>query len=485
MFLYVIRRIIWFIPTLLIIILLGFIISVNAPGDPVERMIGSTGLSGESKAGGAALLQQKKIWRHKLGLDLPVFYFSFQPASYPDTLYRIYDTQERTMLERLLDQTGNWEAVSNYYESLGEFQTELIHASDSGFVNGLTGAGSKEETIFLLNTLMLSFDKNQIAELTAKLKELIFSCQNTALKNSYLKLEVSQQKMYANTSVWKNYIPVMNFFIHNQFHRWLLGDGQFSKGILRGDFGISYYTKGPVSEVIYKKIGWSLFFSLFSILLAYLVSIPVGVRAARNIGSKFDNLSSIILFMLYALPSFFVAVVLLMTFANPDVLGWLPASGIKPATGYPEQAGIFDKIRISLPHLIIPLVCYSYSSFAFISRLVRSSMAETMQMDFIRTAYAKGLPENRIIWHHGFRNSLFPLITVFANVFPSVIGGSVILETIFTIPGMGYESYLAIATQNHPVIIAILTLTSILTLTGYLVADVLYVLADPRVRIHA
>jgi peptide/nickel transport system permease protein len=181
------------------------------------------------------------------------------------------------------------------------------------------------------------------------------------------------------------------------------------------------------------------------------------------------------------MPSFWLATLLLMTFANPDVFHIFPASGIKPAAGYPDGASIFEKIKITLPYIILPAICYTYSSFAFLSRTMRVSMIEVIGQDYIRTARAKGLPENKVIWKHAFRNSLLPIITVFANIFPAAIGGSVILESIFTIPGMGSETIFAIQNNNYPMIIAVLTITGFLTLVGYLISDILYALVDPRI----
>jgi peptide/nickel transport system permease protein len=281
---------------------------------------------------------------------------------------------------------------------------------------------------------------------------------------------------------WKNYVPALHFYGNNQYHRWLFGDGRvYSSGIIRGDFGTSYQTKDAVSKTIFQRIGWSLFFTLVSVIIAYLVSIPIGVRAAQKRGERFDKISSVVLFSLYTWPNFFVAILLLMHFANPEVLDVFPASGVKPAEGYPEGASLFEKIKLSFPHLIIPLICYSYSSFAFLSRIMRGSMIENIGMDYVRTARAKGLTEGKVVWKHAFKNSLLPVITIFAAVFPAAVGGSVILESIFTIPGMGLEAFQAIAYQNYPMIIAVLTLTSVLTLIGYLVSDILYAMVDPRI----
>ncbi|MGZ6540057.1 MAG: ABC transporter permease, partial [Bacteroidia bacterium] len=232
---------------------------------------------------------------------------------------------------------------------------------------------------------------------------------------------------------------------------------------------------------IYSKIGWSLFFSMLSVILAYAVSIPVGVKAAAKRGSRFDKISSLTLFILYSMPSFWLATLLLMTFANPDVVHLFPASGVKPALGYPDGASLFEKIKISFPYIILPAICYTYSSFAFLSRTMRVSMIEIISQDYIRTAHAKGLSEKIVIWKHAFRNALLPIITVFANVFPAAIGGSVIIESIFTIPGMGSETIYAIQNNDYPMIIAVLTITAFLTLVGYLISDILYAIVDPRI----
>ncbi|HUM48384.1 MAG TPA: ABC transporter permease, partial [Chitinophagales bacterium] len=168
---------------------------------------------------------------------------------------------------------------------------------------------------------------------------------------------------------------------------------------------------------------------------------------------------------------------------NTDVLHWFPASGIKPITGYPSGAGFFQKAKLSLPYIILPAIAYTYGSLAYLSRIMRVSMLEIINQDYIRTARAKGLSGYAVIYKHALKNALLPVITVFANIFPAAIGGSVILETIFTIPGMGLETYLAIQTQNYPVVIGVFTLTGMLTLIGYLLADLLYAFVDPRISL--
>ncbi|MBK6834696.1 MAG: ABC transporter permease [Bacteroidetes bacterium] len=486
---YIGKRILVFLPTLFVITLLGFIIAINAPGDPVEKMVSAASSSGELGKQSISQQEQKLFWRKKLGLDLPVFYFSISSLAAPDTLYRVYDKNENTALNRLLDKYGNWNEISNYNLACTQFYDLVIATSvDTAGLSEQQQNKLYDEIVqlkFEVQALKSAFTTEAIEAKFTTIKQIIEkNVSLNKLQTSYTNLTASYQKIKSNSSVWKNYIPAINFYgFKNQYHRWLFGDGEFSKGIVRFDFGISYVSKQPVGEIISTKITWSLFFSLCSVFLAYIISIPIGVRSAQKRGGAFDRTSSLIIFMLYSLPAFFVAFLLMLLFANPNVLSILPSSGVKPVEGYPEGASFFECARLSLPYIILPLICYTYSSFAFLSRTIRGSMLEVLEQDYIRTARAKGLSDNKVIWKHAFKNSLFPLITIFANIFPVAIGGSVILETIFTIPGMGLELYNAIAAQNYPIIIAVMTLTGILTLIGFLVSDILYVLVDPRVRL--
>jgi peptide/nickel transport system permease protein len=483
---FILRRVLIFIPTLLVITLLGFVISINAPGDPVERMVVAAQSGGEVGSQTINQMEQRREWRQKLGLDLPVFYFSLSSLSRPDTFYRIYDKSEKEALDRLIDKHGNWPVIQEYYKSIGRFyDSQVVFSPDTNMTRGYERNAVLEvmnQIKFESSALKASYEKNIIEAKFAKINSLLekypFIQQ---YRKPFAAVYEKYQAIEKTETPWKNYVPVLNFYSMNQYHRWLIGDGVFSKGLWRGDFGISYLTKQPISDVIYEKIGWSMMFALLSVILAYLVSIPVGVKAASKRGSRFDRSSSLVLFMLYSMPSFWLATLLLMTFANTDNLFWFPASGVKPVTGYPPDAGFFDKVRLSFPYVILPAICYTYSSFAFLSRTMRVSMIETVGQDFIRTARAKGLTERTVIWKHAFRNSLLPIITVFANIFPAAIGGSVILETIFTIPGMGSEAISAIQNNNYPMIIAVLTITGVLTLIGYLVSDILYALVDPRI----
>lgn len=483
-----------FLPTLVAITLISFVIIINSPGDPVERLVVAAQSNNEFGSQSASQEEQKKFWREKLGLNLPVFYFSLASLAESDTLFKISDKNEKNALGHLSSEYGNWEEISFFYCSL----KRLNQAHGLIQVDSATGkTNSQNDTRDQLNiayfeslSLRSCFQETVIQSKFSNLEKIYR--EDTVfepLLSRLLEAQLAYKAMKSKATPWKKYVPVLFFYPENQYHRWIFGDGNslsgsnsvFTKGIIRGDFGTSYQTKQPVSELISSKIGWSLFFSMMAVVLGYLISIPLGVHSAVKKGSLFDRSITLFLFILYSIPSFWLATLLLMTFANPDMFFIFPASGVQPIEGFGINASFGEKLVGTLPYLILPLICYTYSSFAFLSRTMRVSMLETIPMDYIRTARSKGLPEKLVIFKHGFRNALLPLITVFANIFPSAIGGSVILETIFTIPGMGYGAFTAIANQDYPVIIAILTISGILTLVGYLVSDILYALVDPRI----
>lgn len=492
---YLLKRILFFIPTLLIISLLAFIISLQAPGDPLDRMVSAQENGGEFQAQSANTLKEKERWRKKLGLDLPVFYFSISNAATPDTLYRIYDDNLRTASKRLINTYGNWDAIAAWQRALNELHNVLfdinaahIAAVDSNFSN------ANRDTIIemdrTVSALLVAYEETMVdMKLHYLQKTLTTHDYFTPADQAITKTVSAWENVKTNATRGKIYVPAIHFYGYNQFHRWIFGDGNWitgkgavdCKGWLRGDFGYSYETKLPVGNVIGERIRWSLLFTLISVTLAYIISLPIGIRAAAKKDSVFDRTSSVILFVLYSMPTFWVATLLLMTFSNPLALHIFPASGIQPVTGIPEGTSWLEAVRMRLPYLVLPTIAYTYSQLAFLSRITRVSTLEIIGQDYIRTARAKGLSEGTVIYKHAFRNALLPIITVFSNIFPLAIGGSVILETIFTIPGMGQQVFHAILTKDYPVIITVFTLTGILTLIGYLIADILYAIADPRI----
>ncbi|MEC8611007.1 MAG: ABC transporter permease [Bacteroidota bacterium] len=492
---YIAKRILIFIPTLVAISLLAFIINVSAPADPVEKLANSADKEGAANQQSNASKKIKQDLRKKLGLDLPVFYFSFGKQSDCDTLYRVADKDHAACLSELSHYYGNWNDVSDYFHQL--MLTQLSHSQ----LDLNTIFTSNQDSI-----LSFSLSKNEINDIITKSNFAINAMLETAkpevlqtkfdsltflynkfeflapVKTEFERTKAAYDKMLTQKSSWKSYIPnIIWYGSKNQYHFWLFGDGNQRKGVVRGDFGFSYIDSQPINTKIWSKVWISFSFSILSVIFAYIISIPLGIFSAYKKDSRFDRVSSIIVFVLYSMPGFFIGVLLLYTFANPDTLRWFPVSGIQDPTLFDSDWSFTQKFSHRAPYFILPLITYTYSSFAFLSRIMRVGVIDVFSQDYIRTARAKGLGERTVVLKHALRNSLLPIITVFANIFPLAIGGSVIIETIFTIPGMGFEIYNSILNSDYPMIVAVFTIIGFLTMVGYLVADILYAVVDPRI----
>jgi len=462
---YLLRRVLFFLPTLLLITLLSFFISQSAPGDPVEQMLaGRAGGGGDQLAERQVTRQAYLDKRRELGLDLPIFYFSVAPLAEPETLHRIPEVPVQDALRRLLYRFGNWQAIQAYYHALLRLDSAFYAVpSDSSWRD-------RTEARALLTLLPQEKDYQEILYKLHQLKSRL----PASLKPYLAAVQEAAEALPRTAQRWKVYVPTLHWYgTQNQYHRWLVG-------LLQGDFGFSYQDKRPISSKLGDAVRWSLVINFISILLAYVIAIPLGVVSAVRRDTWQDRTVSLVLFMLYSLPSFWVGTMAIVFLCGGDYLAIFPPGGVQS----PEHSAdwpLWDRLLDWAYHLVLPVLVYTYGSLAFLSRQMRVALLEALQQDYVRTARAKGLPEKLVIWKHAFRNSLIPIITLLASVFPAMISGSVILETIFSIPGMGFLSYGAMVARDYPVIIAVFTIGAVLTLVGILVADVLYAVVDPRI----
>jgi peptide/nickel transport system permease protein len=246
------------------------------------------------------------------------------------------------------------------------------------------------------------------------------------------------------------------------------------------DLGVSFSTdRRPVADKILERLPITILLNLLSLLLILVVAIPLGVLSAVRQDSLFDRVAGVVVFIGFAVPTFWLALLLMILFGVH--LGWLPISGIRSLNSeyLPPGMALWDLIR----HLILPVLLAAFGGLAGLSRYMRANMLEVIRQDYILTARAKGLSERVVIYRHALRNALLPVITILGLSVPGLIGGSVIFETIFAIPGMGQLFYMAVMARDYPVVMGILFIGAVLTLFGNLIADVSYALADPRIRV--
>ena len=477
MLVYVLRRLMIAVPVMVAISLGAFLLMNAMPGDPVDRWLASGGNT--LKSSPAALQSEKQRIRSQLGLDLPLFYVSLASWAHPDTLYKVTNAKKRIWMGRLLENSGNWAAVERFGHAAWAYAEGVQHS---------------EQGEYLKKRLSRIVQISDLSEMRQHLDSLYGKASNGCLLSTDL---CAHQVIFleafdnlASGSQWKTWIPWVHFHRENRYHRWLFGDGNWwtgkggthSKGLLRGDWGWSIRTREPVGSRLMGRIGWSVFFTLLGIVLALAISLPLGAWMARKANRSFDRWTGALVLLLYSIPVFVAAVALLMLFANPDYFSWFPVAFFD-SDRLPPQASTWDKLLALLPHLVLPLVTYIYGAFAFLSRTIRIAVIEVLPANFIQTARAKGLSEPRILFRHALRNALLPVVTILAHVLPAALGGSVLIESIFSIPGMGREMVMAVGYRDYPVVIAIVTLSGLFSIIGYLLADLTYAWADPRIRL--
>jgi len=254
------------------------------------------------------------------------------------------------------------------------------------------------------------------------------------------------------------------------------------KRIFTLDFGFSYKDHRNVWDKIAERLPITIQLNIISIFLVYLIATPCGIYSSTHEGSFADKILTVGFFFLYSLPSFWVAVLLIMLFGGGDFWDVFPVYGISSIGS--ETMGLLPWLIDRMWHMVLPVVCLTYGGLAYLSRLTRAAMLEVIREDYVRTARAKGLRERVVIFKHAFRNALLPLITLLAFLLPSMFGGSVIIESIFSVPGMGQLGFESVLSRDYPVIMAITAISALLTLIGLLISDILYAALDPRIKLE-
>ena len=255
--------------------------------------------------------------------------------------------------------------------------------------------------------------------------------------------------------------------------------GRWVSRLIRLDFGTSFQDDRPVLDKILERIPITLFIELLSLILIFVFAIPIGVASAIRKDSLLDKGVTFFVFLGFAAPGFWIALLLMEFFGVR--LGWLPVSGIQTFGSETLPWGI--RLVDMAKHLVLPVFVSAFGGLAGLSRYMRGNMLNVIRQDYIRTARAKGLPERSVIYKHALRNALLPVVTILGLSLPGLIGGSVITEEIFGIPGMGRLFFDGVMARDYPVIMGILFIGAILTLLGNFLADLAYGWVDPRIRL--
>jgi peptide/nickel transport system permease protein len=468
-----VKRLVLFVISLSGIIIIGFYLTRAIPGDPVKRMLG---VANPSEAG------KNKISSHqydelyyKLGYHLPVFYFTWSSLAVPDSFYHLPQHAGREQLISLSAITGNPSGVYSFRKSLEHFSDDINFSKENN-----------SEEFYKLKLLIgrLKSDHNlDSISILLSANHWLIDKQDTITVTKYRNLEDTVKQLVNRTQTWKRWIPVIGINSDNQFHRWLFGGmTEQNGGVIHGDLGNSTVTNKKVSEIIFKPFKLTLLISLLALVISLIIAIPIAVWLTVHRQTTISIVIPEVLLFIYSIPGFFTATLLLLLFANPSMLNIFPTGGIAPIGGYPSGSGYFYQLWHSIPFFILPLIAYTLGSIVFFIRLLQTSLTVQLATDYFRTALAKGVSEKKIIATHALRNSLIPLLTIGSSAIPAMISGAVILENIFSIPGMGTVLVSAVMNQDYPVLNGFFLLVGLVTILVFTITDFLYSRIDPRIN---
>lgn len=473
---YILKRIVLMIPTFFAISLVVFLILNLAPGRP-----GGTLTGGEVQDASGSKREAYRIFKTQFNLDKPVIFntrFLLKTKTVRKYLHDIVNEDNRVKMRDIIK-------AQDILEDLGQDSVpalvEIINSEKNLKIRDMA------MRILVQNAqrpLRGQYSKRQ-DEKTKELNREI-DRENQEIKTLTCPENATEKEKQEVIRKWNEWYCKHKDRFH--YSPWrvvttFLFDTRFAKywwNLLHLDFGVSHVDKEPVIGKIVSKLKYSLSLSVPAVIIAYIISVPLGVFSAVRQNTLYDRLIAMILFMLYSLPSFFVATMLLIFFSKGgDYLHIFPTSGYQ-TPDYMNRTTL-GQIRDILWHLVLPLISLTYASFASLSRYARSGMLEVIRSDYVRTARAKGLSESVVIIKHALRNGIIPIVTLLGTILPVLIGGSVIIEYIFGIPGMGLLTYTSILTRDYNVIMGVELIAAILVLVGVLISDILYAVVDPRV----
>lgn len=260
--------------------------------------------------------------------------------------------------------------------------------------------------------------------------------------------------------------------IHVRYGIWL-------KNLATLDFGESFKYEEPVTDLIISKFPVSLTFGIVSFILTYLICIPLGIVKAIRDGSTFDRVTSVILFIAYSIPPVMLGILLLVFFAGASYFDWFPIAGMYSDNF--SELSLFGKFLDLMHHMTLPLICYVIGGFTFLTLLMKNSMLDVIKLDYIRTAKAKGLSDRVVYMKHALRNALIPIVTGMSGIFALFFSGSILIETVFNLDGIGLLTLNSVNARDYNVLMGLIFFQSMLLLLGRLVTDLLYVVVDPRI----
>lgn len=471
---YLFRRLLLLPPTFFMISLVVFLVLNIAPGRPGQRGAQDGGESKDS----SVQEESYRIFREQFNLDKPILLntrFLLREGRSRRLLVEAYDiggghtASQRVRAKEQLDDLGN-DLVRHLVTFLDDDDTnvqrvaalQLLKASKRRLK---TGRGS---------------DNEQARQYNREVNRANEAVKNWAWSADAPPAEVA--KIKAQWASWWEKNREIYEYSFGEATWALFFETRFAKywgNLITLDFGVSNVDRRPVMSTLLSKVKYSVSLAVFSILLAYLLAVPMGIYSAVRQGTAIDSTMTVVLFVLYSLPTFFAGTVYLRLFTEGDPFAWFPTGGFAS----PEADGLTTLAQLGdvAWHLVLPVATFTAGALAALSRYARTGIIDVIRADYVRTARAKGLSEPVVILKHAARNGMIPILTLLASILPLLVGGSVVIEVVFNIPGMGLFLFDSINLRDYNAVMAVLLASSFLSLVGILVSDILYAVVDPRI----
>jgi peptide/nickel transport system permease protein len=494
---YIIKRILLMVPTLFLVLLVSFGVLNMVPGSPAQTSMGSQGTESSSSQESR---ESYRIFKEQFNLDKPIFFNTRTGLEKKDVVEKL---QIIARANRPACPTGDKPAPENCLPAAQKPKSGQVINSRTGLadwgayvvpelVEIAKNHPDRDLRILALQQLptnakgrMINQYGESLTEAQQKHNERV-SQMNSRIESWTVDNEASkadiEQMVTENWEPWIEENRDRFQYSASEKVGIFFGDTRFAKylgNLVTFDFGVSHVDKQPVFGTIIEKVQYTIAMTFSAMLLAFLISVPIGVWSAYNQHSWVDQAVTIILLMLFSLPTFFTGVILLKFFATGDPFSWFPISGY--AGDNTDQMSTLTYFQSVAWHLILPVFCLTYRRFAALSRYARTGIVDVIRSDYIRTARAKGLSESMVIIKHAVRNGMIPILTLLGTQLPRLVGGSIVIEVVFGIPGMGSYLLDSIFARDYNALMGVLLVSAVLTMVGILISDISYAIVDPRI----
>lgn len=462
MLFYVIKKVLLIVPTVILVMVLAFFLSKLTPGDAAESLMTIQGVLPQSSNANQVYETNYK----QLHLDKPNFYISLQPDFYPKNINAIIAPTKRKDVETLLYQKYAFVQIAQYQHDRDSYINTLPEILNDTTISIDVKTKIDESRKLLFTTSMDDIEK--IIRGISNVPIIASTDSFLVLSTSFNQLKSSKQTKYLPNIVWHGN--------NNQFHLW-------ASGIFMGNWGVSIKDGRNVTDKIGPAIKWTMLLLVLNLIFTILIAIPTGVYSGYKKDGFFDGFSNVFWLMLYSMPVFWLASMLIIYFTSDTYGSWLHIFPPPGSWVMAEDMGLAEMVGRFSGQLVLPIICLVANDIAYLSRLTRNNIIFQQMKGFVTMAKAKGLDDRKILTRHVLPNALIPIITIIAGSIPAGLSGSLIIEVIFNIPGMGRLMFDSIYSSDWNVVFGILIIISIFTIIFLLLADLLYGWLNPKIKL--